>query len=115
MFKRMWNWVRSFFVPPSKAELQAESVFLPSRKLPKHRESFMQKQARLRRERREARIAYFKKEAKRKAIPTVKQNCICGCGAEMYVKQGSLQFFLNRSHRHARRQRYGAIDYAKLK
>lgn len=113
MIRAFFSWIRSLWHRPTKAEIQLQD-FLPVRKVEKTvREGFMQKQFRLRRERKEATRKYFAALANRKPLPTVKQQCICGCGTELTVERGTLHFFANREHRASYRRRFGAIDYGK--
>lgn len=120
MIRRFVQWVKSWFAGrPSLAQLKAESSYSPvvrntSQKAVPN-EGFMQRQFRFRKEHKEARRAYFAALADRKPIPTVKQKCVCGCGTELTVERGTLQFYADRTHRHRSRQRFGAIDYGKAR
>lgn len=112
MIQRFFAWVRSWFRKPQVPD--ALESFLPSRLIkPKPYEPFMQKQARLRRERKEARAKELERLANKKPLPEVEQKCVCGCGNTMKVTKGTLQFFYSRSCRARYRRAHGAINYAK--
>lgn len=95
MIKRFFSWIRSFFAKRESA------ISIPARLVkPKVREGFMQRMAREKLERREARRKAVAKRREKKQVTTYTATCLYKyCGEKMEVPQGTIQKYCKRAHR----------------